>query len=80
MFTAGVESNAAFNRFGGNFWPTDEIASMPVFDNLVLRMLSLVRFACVTDRDSSSGTFIVIYRDIDSHRLSLNQRVGTFNH
>lgn len=64
MFTAGAEPNVGFNRFGGNFWPTDEIASMPVFDNLVLRMLS----------------FIVIYRDIASHRLSLNQRVGNFNH
>lgn len=79
MFTAGVESNAGFNRFGGNFWPTGEIASMPVFGNLVLRVLSLARLACVTDRDSS-GTFIVIYRDIASHRLSLNQRVGTFDH
>lgn len=30
---------------------------MPVFGNLLLPMLSLVRFACVTDRDS--GTLIV---------------------
>lgn len=51
---------------------------MPVFGNLLLPMLSLVRFARVTDRDS--GTLIVIYRDIASHRLSLNQRVGIFNH